>query len=198
MGAREAILDKKSYVKDFESFWIPMLGDLMGGDYHHYSLEVFTWLTNNPMVLLSAKRPQLEQLYTTMISYARVVGSLRLARIWFDDLKGKGLKQSTRCCNALLLAYAKKDESLPQGVLAKRSHVLHPHRQRLGDLPSLANLLGNSECSSFRPVTMTYNTLLCGYSKMGMLEDFDKTHGEMVEDLEEKLSKESYNALLFG
>ncbi|XP_024523640.1 pentatricopeptide repeat-containing protein At5g02860 [Selaginella moellendorffii] len=212
MGGREAILDKKSYVRDFESFWIPMLGDLMGGDYHHYSLEVFTWLTNNPMVLLSAKRPQLEQLYATMISYAGVVGSLRLARIWFDDLKGKGLKQSTRCCNALILAYAKKGDvqtalSILEQMKAFRKgcspnvvtyYILIAMFARLGDAPGLANLLGDSECSSFRPDPMTYNTLLCGYSKMGMPEDFDKTHGEMVEDLEDELSEESYNALLVG
>ncbi|XP_024542285.1 pentatricopeptide repeat-containing protein At5g39710 [Selaginella moellendorffii] len=68
---------------------------------------------------------------------------------------------------------------------------------RLGDAPGLANLLGDSKCSSFRPDAMTYNTLLCGYSKMGMPEDFDKTHREMVEE-EEELSKESYNALLVG
>ncbi|EFJ16522.1 hypothetical protein SELMODRAFT_421718 [Selaginella moellendorffii] len=190
MGAREAILDKKSYVRDFESFWIPMLGDLMGGDYHHYSLEVFTWLTNNPMVLLSAKRPQLEQLYATMISYAGVVGSLRLARIWFDDLKGKGLKQSTRCCNALILAYAKK-----------------------GDAQTALSIL--EQMKAFRkgcsPNAVTYYILIAmfarlgatpgkspGRQRMGMPEDFDKTHGEMVEDLEEELSEESYNALLVG
>ncbi|XP_002981595.2 pentatricopeptide repeat-containing protein At5g39710 [Selaginella moellendorffii] len=165
-----------------------------------------------PMVQLSAKRPQLEQLYATMISYAGVVGSLRLARIWFDDLKGKGLKQSTRCCNALILAYAKKGGaqtalSIREQMKAFRKgcspnvvtyYILIAMFARLGDAPGLANLLGDSECSSFRPDPMTYNTLLCGYSKMGMPEDFDKTHGEMVEDLEDELSEESYNALLVG
>ncbi|EFJ17406.1 hypothetical protein SELMODRAFT_421012 [Selaginella moellendorffii] len=200
MGAREAILDKKSCVRDFKSFWIPMLGDLMGGDYHHYSLVVFTWLTNNPMVLLLAKRPQLEQLYTTMISYARVVGSLRLACIWFDDLQGKGLKQSTRCCNTPSSPMPRKMKAFRKGCPpnAVTYYILIAMFARLGDAPGLASLLGDSKCSSFRPDAMTYNTLLCGYLKMGMPEDFDKAHGEMVEDLEEELSEESYHALLIG
>ncbi|XP_024523657.1 pentatricopeptide repeat-containing protein PPR5, chloroplastic-like [Selaginella moellendorffii] len=143
-----------------------------------------------------------------MISYAGVVGSLRLARIWFDDLKGKGLKQSTRCCNALILAYAKKGDaqtavSILEQTKAFRKgcspnavtyYILIAMFASLGDSPGLANLLRDSECSSFRSDAMTYNTLLCGYSKMGMPEDFDKTHGEMVEEL----SEESYKALLVG
>ncbi|XP_002981590.2 uncharacterized protein LOC9647787 [Selaginella moellendorffii] len=136
MGALEAILDKKSYVRDFESFWIPMLGDLMGGARLQFrGFYMAHEQSNGPTIgQKTAARAALRDddhlrrsRWEPEASTHLVRRSQRQGAQAIDEVLQRShprLRQERSRSNRALHPRT----GLPQGVLAKRSHVLHPHR----------------------------------------------------------------------
>ncbi|EFJ06076.1 hypothetical protein SELMODRAFT_431017 [Selaginella moellendorffii] len=215
--AREAILDEKSYMRDFGRFWIPMVADLMGGPHHHHSLEIFTWMKDHPTVLKSARVMELDRLYSMMISYAGVVGHTMLARSWFDDMFEKGMRKSSQCCNALIIAYA-KDNDLDSAMQilhgmkqfsrecppnAMTYHILIAMFARYHHWQGLEAMVRECRDAGLSPDAITFNTLLHAYAKMGRMDRFESTFQEMERvcrkgDEPFKRSPETFAALLIG